>query len=83
MSDELKKIDLAPVTKDLSSVRAKRVFPWKVLFVPLGVFIVMLVVIGLMLLPIRGVIAKAKDVASSGTAAAEAIKNQDLEKTKN
>ena len=82
MADELKKIDLTTVANE-PSMRAKKAFPWKLIVVPLGVLVVVVIVLGVMLLPIRGVMAKAKDVISSGQAAAAAIKNQDLEKTKN
>ena len=65
MADELKKIDLTPMTKETMLARARKSFPWKALFVPLGILAVILLVIGLMLLPLRGVIAKSKDVVSS------------------
>ncbi len=82
MAEELKKIDLASKTHESMPVKTKKPFPWKMIAVPVAVLAVLLVVIGLMLLPLGGVIAKSKDVMSSGRAAAEAIKNQDLGKTK-
>ncbi|MEK7118966.1 MAG: hypothetical protein AAB889_00415, partial [Patescibacteria group bacterium] len=74
MADELKKIDL--------ETSPKKSFPWKFIVVPLGIIAVIVVLIGVMLLPLRGVIAKAQDVMRVGKEAGAAIKNQDLEKSK-
>lgn len=85
MPEELKKIDLATQPSDQpAQSKAPRhgSIQWKFLAIPLAVVAGILVIIGLMLLPLGGVIAKAKDAVSSGRAAAAAIKNQDLGKTK-
>lgn len=53
-------------------------FPWKFVFIPLGTIFLLFVIIGLMLLPLRGVIAKARDTISVGRELGAAIKKQDL-----
>ncbi|MBI5620118.1 DUF4012 domain-containing protein [Candidatus Gottesmanbacteria bacterium] len=89
MAEELKKISLQtnPIEADpphspLPAQAGRRSFSWKVLLVPLGVIAVIIIALGVMLLPLGGVMAKAKDVVRAGKEAAGAIKNQDLEKTK-
>lgn len=81
MPEELKKIDLdvKPTTIDIVK---KKSFPWKFVLLPLGGLLLLSIILGILLLPLRGVIAKAGDVAKSGKAASEALKNQDLVKTK-
>ncbi len=80
MPEELKKIELdtsVPPSVD----PPKRGFPRKILLIPFIVLVILAIavgIIGVMLLPLRGVIVKAKDVAASGKIAAAAIKNQDL-----
>ncbi|MEK7588138.1 MAG: DUF4012 domain-containing protein [Patescibacteria group bacterium] len=83
MADELKKIDLqtSPVVEGAEEPM-KKSFPWKFIVVPLGIIAVIVVLIGVMLLPLRGVIAKAQDVMRVGKEVGDAIKNQDLEKSK-
>ncbi|MBI5449448.1 DUF4012 domain-containing protein [Candidatus Gottesmanbacteria bacterium] len=83
MVDDLKKIELPiePGVHDISK-SMKRSFHWKILFIPLGVLVIFVLVVGMMLLPLRGVIAKAQDVMRVGKEAGAAIKNQDLEKSK-
>ncbi len=80
MPDELKKIDLATQTAPVDP--PKRKFSLKVLALPLGIFFALIVLIGLMLLPLRGVIGKGRELASLGRETSEAMKNQDLVKTK-
>ena len=85
MTEELKKIDLAtqPSGPPAQSKAPRRgSIQWKFLAIPLAVIAGILVIIGLMLLPLGGVIAKSRDVMRAGKEAAAAIKNQDLEKTK-
>lgn len=81
MVEELKKItvDTSP-TPQVDP--PKRTFSWKMIGVPVGIFLAVIVVIGLMLLPLRGVITKAREVAAAGKETAEALKTQDLVKTK-
>lgn len=81
--DELKKIELEtnPVVGD-GVASMKRSFPWKFIVIPLGIVVVILLLIGIMLLPLRGAMAKAQDVMRAGKDAGAAIKNQDLEKSK-
>ncbi len=67
---------------DGRATRSKRRFPWKILFIPLVVLLVVVGLIGVMLLPMRGVIAAAQDVIASGKELGAAVKNQDLDKAK-
>jgi hypothetical protein len=81
MVEELKKItvDTAPTP---TMAKPKKPFPWKAVLIPVGVLLLVIAIIGVMLLPLRGVIAKARDVAAAGKEAATALKAQDLAKTK-
>ncbi len=63
-------------------MKPKKPFPWKVIGIPLGIVFLVLAIIGIMLLPLRGVIAKAPAVVAAGRETAAAMKNQDLIKTK-
>lgn len=74
---DLKKIAI-DTTVDTSMKKAKKRVNTKVLLIPAAVILVFLVVVGLMLIPMRGVIAKARDVSAIGRQTAEALKNQDL-----
>lgn len=85
MPEELKKIDLtttpsAPVADP--SMKPKRKFPWKIIGIPLGILVLVLAIIGIMLLPLRGVISKAPAVIAAARGTGAAIKKQDLVKTK-
>ena len=82
MPQELKKITIDTTTTIKSVVKSKKRFPWKFIIIPFGIILVFLVVIGIMLLPLRGVIAKAKDLSVSARITMESVKAQDLEKTK-
>jgi hypothetical protein len=79
MPEELKKIKL-----DTSAIPVKKVkpFPWKYVYIPLGAVVLLVVIIGLMLLPLRGVIAKAQDTMKVGRELGAAVKKQDLSGTK-
>ncbi len=80
MPEELKKIELetTPVAGAPAPMNTKKPFPWKFVFIPLGVVVVLLAIIAVMLLPLRGVMAKAQDTARVGKALGAAIKKQDL-----
>ncbi len=89
MPEELKKIELetTPASQEIPAggtpkIMNKKPLPWKFVFIPLGIILVFLVVIGVMLLPLRGVIAKAQDVARVGGELGAAVKSQDLVKAK-
>jgi len=81
MTEELKRIavDTRP---DPIPMKPKKRFSPAVILVPFGVVLVIIAIIGVMLLPLKGVIAKAKDVAAVGRQTADALKNQDLAGTK-
>jgi len=81
MVEELKKItvDTAP---DPNMQPKKKKFNAKLLMIPIGVILGLVAIVGVMLLPLRGVMAKAKIVAAEGRVAADALKNQDLAATK-
>lgn len=82
MPEDLKKINLDTVQpvapKDPILMKNKKPFPWKFVYIPLGVLAVVIIIIGLMLLPLRGVIAKAKDTMNVGKELGSAVKTQDL-----
>lgn len=96
MAEELKKIDLNTATDPLAvadnpndnhrlsiATRMMKLRKFKKLFlIPLGFLIVLAVLLGLMLLPLRSVISRARWVMTSGRELAGAIKSQDLEKSK-
>lgn len=89
MPDLLKKISLdtapapkldgrAPFRQNIS----KRRFGWNVVFIPLGIVLIFILIIGIMLLPMRGVIAAARETIAVGRELGAAVKNQDLDKAK-
>ncbi len=81
MPEELKKISVdTSVTPNTMPI--KKSFSPKIVLIPLGIVLLLLVIIGVMLLPLRGVIAKARDVAAIGRQTATALKSQDLAGTK-
>lgn len=84
MGGELKKItiDTASPVQMQAPANMKKRFPWKFVYIPLGVVVVFIAIIGIMLLPLRGVIAKSKEVASAASQTMGAVKSQDVEKTK-
>lgn len=81
MADELKKIELE-TTPTPQVVVKKRRFPWKFVFIPVGIIFGFLLVIGILLLPLRGVIAQAQVTAAAARELSGAIKSQDLVKAK-
>lgn len=81
MPEELKKINLqttlaTPVADP--PIRPKKSFPWKIVGIPVGILVLILAIIGIMLLPLRGVIAKARDTIKVGRELGAAVKKQDL-----
>jgi hypothetical protein len=85
MTDDLKKIDVAaadPPGASLPQAKFKMRIPKKAILIPLGVIVGILFLVGLMLLPLRGVIAKGREVASAGRETAAALETQDLVKMK-
>ncbi len=81
MVEELKKISLETSSPAKKLVGKKTVFRSYIL-IPLGVVVVLFIVLIVMLLPLRGVVAKAQDVAQMARQMSAAIKSQDLGKTK-
>ena len=81
MPEMFKKISLN-TSPSIKSTDRKRRFPWKVVFIPLAVFLVCILIIGIMLLPMRGVIAAARETIAAGSNLGAAVKNQDLELAK-
>ena len=88
MPEEFKKITLdtapaaAPAATDPKPMKQKKPFPWKFVYIPVGIIILVIVLIALMLLPMRGVIAKAQDTMKVGRELGDAIKTQDLAASK-
>lgn len=82
--EELKKITINTSIPAVSTetVKKKKKFPWKVIVIPFGVVIALIAIIGIMLLPLRGVTAKAKELSTVGQTTLAAVKDQDLEKVK-
>ena len=82
METELKKIEVDTMPDQIAQMPKKRKFSWKFIGIPLLVFIIFVVIVGIMLLPLRGVIAKAKEALPLARQTADALKNQDLLATK-
>lgn len=80
MPEELKKIDLP--TEPTTQLPKKRGLNIKKLKVPAIVVVSIILLFGILLLPLRGVIAQGRDVVRVGKEMAEAAKNQDLAKAK-
>ena len=59
-------------------MKPSKKFPWKVVGIPLAIILLVLAIIGIMLLPLRGVIAKARDTIKVGRELGAAVKKQDL-----
>lgn len=77
--EELKKITIDAATPVLKTEnKKKKKFQWKFVGIPLGVLALLVVIIGVMLLPLRGVITKAKEMTVVGQAAMQAVKDKDL-----
>ncbi len=81
MPDELKKIELK-TTPTIPPMKAKKTFQWKFIGIPLGILVLILAIIGIMLLPLRGVISKAPALIAAARETGAAVKKQDLVKTK-
>lgn len=81
MPDLLKKIslDTAPPVKGTGP---KRRIPWKILVIPLGILLVFIFMLGILLLPMKGVIATARETIAAGRNLGAAVKNQDLDQAK-
>lgn len=85
MPQELKKITIDTTGASKSVVKPKKRFSWKFIAIPsgiIGIILIAIIVIGIMLFPLRGVVAKAKDLSQSARTTMDAVKSQDLEKTK-
>jgi hypothetical protein len=85
MPEELKKIDLQTIPAVPATdppMKPKKKIPWKIVGIPLGILLLALAIIGIMLLPLRGVITKASAVIAAGRETGAAIKKQDLVKAK-
>ncbi len=76
MDDQLKKIELD--TTPTPEVSQKKRFQWKFVLIPLGILVGCVVLVGILLLPLRGVLAQARVVAARGSELSGAVKNQDL-----
>jgi len=79
---ELKKLSIDTAAPLQTQEKKKKSFQWKFITIPAGIIFLFAVVIAIMLLPLRGVFMKAKDVSTAGRTALEAVKSQDIEKTK-
>jgi hypothetical protein len=82
MVEELKKITVDTKPDPVSTMPKKRKFKWKYVGIPLLVLLGFVVIIGIMLLPLRGVITKAQETLPIARQTADALKNQDLVNTK-
>ena len=81
MVDELKKINVDTLPEQ-QPMQKKKKFQAKYVLIPLGIVVALFAIVGVMLLPLRGVISKGREVAAVGKETATALKNQDLAKTK-
>lgn len=81
MEPELKKIELTTTPVATMTQKPKK-FPWKSVLIPLGIVVLLVLALGVMLLPVGGIMTQAKVVAAKGKEAATGIKSQDLIKTK-
>lgn len=78
----MKKIHIDPTGPVQPGAKKKSKFKARYVLIPLGVIFVFFAIVGVMLLPLRGVIAKGREVAAVARTAADALKNQDLAGTK-
>lgn len=81
MDEDLKKIELDTSAPSAMTPPGKR-FPWKFVFIPIGFILLFFVFIGILLLPLRGVMTQAKVVAAQAGELSGAVKSQDLAKAK-
>ena len=77
MVDELKKINVDTLPEQ-QPMQKKKKFQAKYVLIPLGIVVALFAIVGVMLLPLRGVISKAREVAAVGKETATALKNHDL-----
>ena len=77
MDEPLKRIELDTAPTAQVAPAAKR-FPWKFVFIPLGVLAGLIAILAILLLPFKDVIAQARVVATSGRELSVAVKSQDL-----
>lgn len=77
MPEELKKIEVNTAPTPMTGSPRRKIPPKLLKKIGIGVLVI-LVLFGLFLLPLRGVIGKAREVAQVGRGAADAMKNQDL-----
>jgi len=93
MAEDFKKIDVhkttEPTVVDNSTggirINKKKPFSWKLLAIPGGIALAIFIlvgIVGVMLLPLRGVYAKAMEVKRVGQETLTAIKSQDIGATK-
>src|SRR3989344_3060074 len=78
MTDSLKKIDLNSAVTTISLPMKKKTISWKKAALPLGIIVGLFIILGIMLLPLGGVIAKARVVATNAQGVVDAFKTQDL-----
>ena len=78
MTDSLKKIDLNSAVPTISLPMKKKTISWKKAALPLGIIVGLFIILGIMLLPLGGVIAKARVVATNAQGVVDAFKTQDL-----
>jgi hypothetical protein len=77
MDEDLKKIEL-DTTPATDVAPPKKRFQWKFVLVPLGILALLVVTLGILLLPLNGVVAQAKVTAAKGKELGAAVKSQDL-----
>ena len=93
MSEDFKKIDLHKQSEPSAEIKSegtihvkkKKQIPWKLLAIPGAILLFLVIVlgiIGIMLLPLRGVYTKAMEVKSVGQETMTAVKAQDIGSTK-
>jgi len=80
MVDDLKQINLE--TTPMQPIQKKKSFSWKPFAIVGGVIVLILVILGIILLPLKDVISAAKVVAADAKNLGTSVKSQDLGKTK-
>lgn len=81
MGEELKRIELETQTQATMPKKSKPL-PWQYVVIPVAVIVVFLLIIGVMLLPLGGVIAQGKVVMAKARETGSAVKTENIEKTK-
>lgn len=82
MAEELKKITVDTMPDQIHTPSKKRRFQFRYVGIPLLILVLFIGIVGVMLLPLRGVIVKAQETLPIAKQTAEALKNQDLVGTK-